>query len=388
MTTPAEPAPRRPGPLRVAGRPAPDGGPAQTGGSDPVDRSRTGAAPGAASGQFGGEAPAHPPRAVDDPRWVVPERSPGGGYDRVGGSRLTGPGAVLVAIVIFTAASPVPSADRQLFTVVWAALLATVVIGIVTPLVLVRRVGVAAASPRDAVVGEEVLLTVTLTGHSAGLEVRGLDPTGPWHRVAAPGSGELPHLADRRGLFPAMRLEVRVTAPLGILAVHRVHEVLLPHAVEVAPRSISVSWLPAPAPVEVASGADHTALASPTGDLVRSVRPYVSGDPPHLVHWPSTARTGDLVVRELEPPVPVGQAVVVDLRDLGADTERAAAYGLGACRAVLAAGGHLVLATCEVSGPVVGPVRSVLDAGRRLARAVPGPPGTPPEGWSVVEIGA
>ena len=146
-----------------------------------------------------------------------------------------------------------------------------------------------------------------------------------------------------------------------------------------------MSWLPAPAPVEGALF-DST-LPTFTGDLVGSVRPYVSGDPPHLVHWPSSARLGELVVRELEPPMPVGQAVVLDLRDLGPDTEQAASYALGACRAVLGSGGHLVLATCETSGPVVGPVRTVLDAGRRLARAVPGAPGVAPEGWPVVEIG-
>ena len=80
--------------------------------------------------------------------------------------------------------------------------------------------------------------------------------------------------------------------------------------------------------------------------------------------------------------------VVVDLTGTGTDTERAAAYGLGAARAVIVAGGELVLCTCEAGGPVTGPVTNVLDAGRRLARAVPGPPGRPPPGWPVVEIGA
>jgi len=183
-----------------------------------------------------------------------------------------------------------------------------------------------------------------------------------------------------------VRLEVRVTAPLGVLAAHRVHEVWLPHAVEVAPRPLAVTWQAAPAPVDGGSHpVAHPALA---GDLVRSVRPYTSGDPAHLVHWPSSARLGALVVRELEPPRPVGQAVVLDLRGLGSEAERAASYALGAARAVLAAGGELVLATCEAAGPVVGAVRSPLDAGRRLARAVPGPPGEPPAGWPVVEIGA
>lgn len=378
MADPTPPPPRRPA-LRVGGRSvapdpvAPDSGGPEPSGVEPPGVETAPAAPGPAPAP---PAPTRPPRSV-------PAR--GGGYDRVGGSRLTGTGALLLAAVIFVIGSPPRVADHELVTVVWATLLAVLLIGIAAPLVLVRRVQATATSPRDATVGEQVPITVTLTGRGAGVEVRALDPTGPWHRADAPGEGVLPHLADTRGLFQALRVEVRVTAPLGILAAHRVHDIVLPHAVEVAPPSLPVTWLPAPAPVE--GGTTARSLPSPTGDLVRSVRPYVSGDPSHLVHWPSSARLGELVVRELEPPAPVGQAVVLDLRDLGPDTERAAAYALGACRAVLAAGGRLALATCEAGGPVVGEVRTPLDAGRRLARAVPGPPARPPDGWPVVEIG-
>lgn len=306
------------------------------------------------------------------------------GYDRVGGNRLTAMGAVVLAAVVAGAAAPPQSADRQVMIVIWLGLVGVLIVGVVWPLVTVRRISLSVISPRDVTVGQRVPLTVTISGARHGCEVRALDPTGPWHR-AVDGEGELLHLADRRGLFPLMRVEVRVTAPLGVLAAHRVHAIDLPVIVEVAPRALDISWLPAPAPV--AGGALHVAVGAPSGDLVRSVRPYEQGDPAHLVHWASTARTGALVVREMEPPVPVGQAIVVDLRRLGAEAERAAAYALGAAQSVLAAGGELVLATCEAAGPVTGAVRTPLDAGRRLARAVPGEPGAPPEGWPVVEIG-
>lgn len=354
-------------------------------GPDVVTDPLTSAEPHAALRIDGHQVAVAAPRRVPGPHTrSVAVRS--GGFDRVGGSRLTGAGALLLVIVIFVIASPPMAADRELVAVVWASLLGVLVIGAVAPLVLVRRVRVGATSPRDATVGEVVPVTVTLTGHGSGIEVRALDPTGPWHSTVVPGTGTVDHLADRRGLFQVLRIEVRVTAPLGILAAHRVHEITLPHAVEVAPQSLPVTWLPAAAPVE--GGTFDRALPVLSGDLVRSVRPYVSGDPPHLVHWPSSARLGELVVRELEPPAPVGQAVVLDLRDLGPDTERAASYALGACRAVLATGGQLALATAEAAGPVVGRVRTPLDAGRRLARAVAGVPGEPPAGWPVVEIGS
>lgn len=307
------------------------------------------------------------------------------GYDRVGGTRLTGLGAILLAAVVGGAASPPQTSDRQVLAVVWVGLLAALVVGVLWPLVAIRRIGVTATSPRDATVGDEVTLAVDVHGRSSGCEVRSLDPAGPWRRSTAPGRGDLPHVADRRGVFQAVRVEVRVTAPLGILAAHRVHDIELPVAVEVAPRPLAVSWAPASAPTD--GGPEPARRGLPDVDLVRSVRPYVVGDPAHLVHWPSSARTGSLVVREMEPPAPVGQAVVLDLRDLGLDIERAAAYALGAARSVLAVGGQLVLCTCEASGPVTAPVRTPIDAGRRMARAVVGPPGAPPPGWPVVEIG-
>ncbi len=307
-------------------------------------------------------------------------------YDRVGGSRLTGFGAVVLAIVIVGLRSPPNAADRQILVLVWSALATMFLVGVLWPLVAVRRITVSAESPRDATVGERVPVAVRLGGRLSSCEVRVLDPTSPWHRVGGPGGGTIAHLADRRGIYLLLRVEVRVTAPLGILAAHRVHHVTLPGAVEVAPRPLAVDWVPAAAPLE--GGIDPVALPTLGGDLVRSVRPYAPGDPAHLVHWPSTARTGTLVVRELEPPSPVGQALVVDLRNLGAERERAASYALGAALAVLAAGGELVLCTAEPGGPVTGRVRAPVDAGRRLARAVEGQPGVPPGGWPVVEIGA
>lgn len=307
------------------------------------------------------------------------------GTDRVGGARFTPFGAALVAVLVITTASPPEGTDQQILVLLWSAIAAALLLGVVWPLWAVRRVRVQASSPRDAVVGERVPVEVEVSGVRGGCEVRALDPTGAWHRVAGDGSGTVEHLADRRGLFWHLRVEVRVRGPVGAFAAHRVHEIVLPWAVEVSPRPLAVDWQPAPAPIEGTMASGGRAVLG--GDLVRSVRPYAPGDPAHLVHWPTTARTGALVVRELEPPQPLGQAIVVDLRDLGPETERAAAYALGAALAVLARGGELVVCTAEASGPVTGRVRVPIDAGRRLARAVPGPPGAPPDGWPVVEIG-
>lgn len=304
---------------------------------------------------------------------------------RVGGSRFTGLGVTLLMAVIVGGLSPPRTPDREVLAFLLVGLIGVLVLGIVLPLVLVRRIGVAATSPRDATVGEQVPVHLFVSGRSSSCELRILDPTGTWFRTAAPGDGTLPHRAERRGVFQACRVEVRVTWPLGVFAAHRIHQLELPTPVEVAPRPLAVTWAPAAAPVDV--GAEPVLRGAPGADLVRSVRPYVSGDPVHLVHWPTSARTGSLVVREMEPPAPFGQAIVLDLRGMGADAEQAASYALGAARSVLAAGGQLVLCTHEATGPVVARVHSPLQAGRRLARATVGPPADAPRGWPVVEIG-
>jgi uncharacterized protein (DUF58 family) len=174
----------------------------------------------------------------------------------------------------------------------------------------------------------------------------------------------------------------------------------LPAPVVVGPKPIPVRWVPT-----LAAGARELVAASARvgiPDVVRSVRPYEPGDPARLVHWPSSARAGDLVVRELEPPAVAGLAIVLDLRtESGPDVparwatppgarrgdddpvEVAASRAAGLGRAVLAAGARLLLATSERGGPALAEVEGMLDLSRRLARAVPGPPPRPPAGWSV-----
>ena len=122
------------------------------------------------------------------------------------------------------------------------------------------------------------------------------------------------------------------------------------------------------------------------GDTVRAVRPYVPGDPARLVHWPTSARRGELVVREYEPPPPQGVALVVDLR--GEDPEGAASAAMGIGTATLAAGGIVWCCTATADGPVSERVADARMLGRLLAHAVDDEPGVPPSGWPVEVIAA
>ena len=303
----------------------------------------------------------------------------------MGPVRLTALGAAIVVVLLAILIRPPASVDGQLASLVWAAVLGIFVVGTAWPIVAVRRIGVEIDAPRDLTVGDTASLALELTGAVSRFEVRVLDPPGPWHSASSPGRGEADHLAVHRGVFGVVRVELRSTAPLGVVAAHRVVDVELARPTEVGPKPWRTGWHPDAVPLP--GTLSPNAAAPLTGDVVRAVRPYVSGDPAHLVHWPSSARTGGLVVKELEPPAPTGLAIVVDLRGDPVEAERVASYAAGAARSVLGAGGAVLLVTCEAGGPAVAVVSSVLDAGRRLARAVPGAPPPVPDGWPVLELG-
>lgn len=293
-------------------------------------------------------------------------------------------GAVLLLVVLGVVARP-PQGDPQLAAIVWCTVLGLLVVGALWPLASLAGLRLDVHAPRDLVVGDVAPVRISLYGHASRLEVRVLDPPSAWHRSRAPGGGDVPHLAHRRGEFPLVRVEVRATRPLGVLTVTRHLAVELDRPVTVAPRPSPVHWA-AQAKGNLANEVGAGGAAARAGDVVRSVRPYVTGDAAHLVHWPSSARAGALVVRELEPPVRLGAAIAVDLRtpaDRPDLVEAAASRAAGLVRAVLGMGGQVLLVTNEADGPVVGRAMTPFDAGRRLARAVAGVPPPVPTGWPV-----
>jgi uncharacterized protein (DUF58 family) len=60
------------------------------------------------------------------------------------------------------------------------------------------------------------------------------------------------------------------------------------------------------------SGAARSSFRRPTGFEIRSVREYAPGEPLRAVHWPSTARRGRLMVKELDDAPREDLALVLD----------------------------------------------------------------------------
>jgi uncharacterized protein (DUF58 family) len=255
---------------------------------------------------------------------------------------------------------------------------AMIVLGVVGAVWVVRDLRVALSSPSDAVVGSEVEIGVTIGRTrpraimiSSPCEVRLLDPATEWHAAEVGEHGVIMWRAPRRGVVTVLRAEVRSSWPFGMFQRRRSFTVPLRDPLHVAPRPIAT---PYDARAANGDGVQPHATISQPGDLVRSVRPYQAGDPQRLVHWPSTARTGELMVREFEPPATHGVTVRLTLASDPTVSEPAASRACGFGQSVLRSGHALVLSTREATGDVSSPVITERELARRLARAVTGTP--------------
>jgi uncharacterized protein (DUF58 family) len=246
-------------------------------------------------------------------------------------------------------------------------------IGIVGPFVVVTRARITLCrAPADGIAGSPVTLAVASRGR---VRVQPVAP--PGHAVFVGPRGrrgqadEVVTLApERRGVHDAVELDIASAAPFALQWWTRRVRLPLPAALHVSPRCGPAQRLPV-TPDERTGDALHR----PRSDegLPRGARPYVPGDSRRLVHWRTTAHAGRMMVRELEQPAAEPVTITVDLPRDPEAAERVAEGALSSVVGLLEGGATVVLGTTEASGPVLGPVTDRRGAGRRLARAVPGP---------------
>jgi uncharacterized protein (DUF58 family) len=299
------------------------------------------------------------------------------------GIRRTGAVLAAFAFVLYGVAR---STGAGWDVVVLCMVVAVLVAGTVLPAVGLARVGVTASAPRDATVGRPVAVELHLRGRARALRVRVVTPEGPWLRADAPTTGATTVVAARRGVLRSVVVELRAEGPLGFVTWRRRIAVVLPSPVEVGPRPTPTAWREEPRGMRPTH---HEADAGDgRDDLLRGVRDYVDGDPIRLLHWPASAHTGTLMVRELEGPRRDHLVVVVDLR--GDEPEAIASRAAGLANAALRAGATVELATAEPDGARLGAVATPVDVGRRLARAVAAAPAAGPfaAGARVIRLGS
>lgn len=316
--------------------------------------------------------------------------------------RLT-PAVVVIVVLLGLAAGLRPAvASPTVTAVLWSGLATVAVVGVLWPLLDRRSTRILVRTcATDVVEGAGFGITLSLDRAGFPQQVRldasvgSIDPTrstGAPHGDARSGSGPLfvnagntdaEAVLTRRGVYTALPVQVIDTGPFGLLRVCRLVSLQLPAPLFVAPRAVPSG------PLEHIAGSGNEPTTRTrvvmSGDTVRSVRPYAVGDPAHLVHWPTSAHTGELMVRELEPPAERLAVVVVDLRSaagagLSDPVEDAVRLAAGAVQRALDESRRVVLCTAQPEGPNTAEVHGITQMRRLLAAATTGPPGAAPEG--------
>ncbi len=117
---------------------------------------------------------------------------------------------------------------------------------------------------------------------------------------------------ERRGIRRIGPLSLVVSDPFGLVRLET--EVASATELTVWPRIDDVLPLP-PAPGDaLLTGTGHVDLHTSVGDEFSTLRTYVPGDDLRRVHWPTSARRGELMIRQDEMPWERQATIVLDVR--------------------------------------------------------------------------
>src|SRR5437763_7762651 len=117
---------------------------------------------------------------------------------------------------------------------------------------------------------------------------------------------------ERRGIFTLGPLEASVTDPFGLAA--RTLRVAPASELTVYPHIDPIAPLPHTRGDDPLAGADHPAGVALSGEGFSALRAYEVGDDLRRVHWPSTARLDELMIRQNEMPWQARVTVLLDVR--------------------------------------------------------------------------
>ena len=206
-----------------------------------------------------------------------------------------------------------------------ALLLGAVVAGLALPFAALRGLRAELVVPDETPQGGEALVELALTSRARGVRwsVLAVDEHLEHTEVfvSSIARGERVEVATvrtprRRGLLETSSVQVRSAAPFGVAERRRrlpVHGETL-----VLPRIFPLGALPFVELVGTSETAIHSAPRRGYGPEYLGVREYRTGDSMRHVHWPLTARHGQVMVREFEEEATRRLAVVVDTeRDVG-----------------------------------------------------------------------
>jgi uncharacterized protein (DUF58 family) len=272
---------------------------------------------------------------------------------RTGGGRVVG-GVGALAVGVLVAAWAVGATALAIlgFGLALAAILAKAWTRLVARGLAVERLPATAPT----VEGEPLRLEIELRGRpwlASRIELRDrVGPLGEQRVALGPGSRGAVVL-DRapRGRYLLGPGRLLIDDPLGLSGV----ELAVPAAgtILVRPRVPELGLLFSDAGSR-GDGGRHQPVRRPSGLEPHGVREYVEGEPLRAVHWPTSARRGQLMVRELEDAPRDSVAVLLDVErsaiagppgDSSLDDSVRAAAGLVRAHAARSRGALLVIGT-------------------------------------------
>jgi uncharacterized protein (DUF58 family) len=123
---------------------------------------------------------------------------------------------------------------------------------------------------------------------------------------------------DRRGIVAVGPLRVIVTDPFGLVQASSVGAPQV--EVTVYPATDDIRPVPFTSGHDPLAGAIRPHALGRSGDDFYALRPYVVGDDLRRIHWPSTARHDELLVRHQEQPWQGRTTVLLDVRRAAHDS--------------------------------------------------------------------
>ncbi|MDG2990836.1 DUF58 domain-containing protein [Candidatus Synechococcus calcipolaris G9] len=227
-------------------------------------------------------------------------------------------GALLMGLSFFLFAAAVNSMAGWLY-VITGVMLALLMVAAITPPRVLKGLAISRLTPAPVHAGDRLSLSIIIENPSGEgrqlLQVQDHVPKTLGTFLEQPPLGAIAELPchgqyrcdytftpEERGVFSWQRVSLRTAAPLGLFWCRRFWQI--PMTVVVYPRILTLKTCPLLDQLgqdqtqEWRDRQMHRQLSS--DGLTRSLRPYRWGDPLRLVHWRTSARYGELRVRELD----------------------------------------------------------------------------------------
>lgn len=201
-----------------------------------------------------------------------------------------------------------------------ALLTGLLAVGALTAVAGARRIAVVRVLPQEAFEGERIAVRLTLgTGRWPRFFVHlvdqmpGLEPAAAFLPVLWPRRPSVltyHTTAGRRGEHRGGAVIIRSSGLTGLFRASQT--VTVEGTITIFPKYWALSQFPLPGRGQIAQG--EFRHRSRSGSEFHGIREYRRGDPLRHVHWRTTARRGQLVVREFEHEAPGGVTLLVDAR--------------------------------------------------------------------------